>query len=105
VWLSRRAAERRITPNREFAATLKPWWPSYKVSIVIDRLDLAERVRLACVQAALDGYERAGVSGLCGEGRWEIAVEALRNLDLMQVLAAETESKRHPAAPVDEPMT
>jgi hypothetical protein len=69
---------------------------------VIDRLDLAERVRLACVQAALDGYEWAGESGLCGEGRWEIAVQALRDLDLMQVLAADTESKRHPPAPVDE---
>ncbi|WP_295581487.1 hypothetical protein [uncultured Lamprocystis sp.] len=56
------------------------------VMIMIDGLDLAEAVRSACLQAALDAYEQAGVSGLCGEGRWEIAVQAIRNLDLVQVI-------------------
>ena len=52
-----------------------------------DTLDrLAEAVKSACLQAALDAYEQAGMSGLCGEGRWEIAVQAIRNLDLVQVL-------------------
>jgi hypothetical protein len=55
---------------------------------VIDPLDLAQTVRSACLQAALDAYERAGVSGLCGEGRWEIAVQAIGNLDLVQLLDA-----------------
>jgi len=35
---------------------------------------LAERVRAACVDAALDAYEEAGIRGLCVEGRWEAAV-------------------------------
>ena len=60
---------------------------------MIDRLDLAEAVRSACLQAALDAYERAGVSGLCGEGRWEIAVQAIRNLDLAPLLDADCNSQ------------
>jgi hypothetical protein len=43
-------------------------------------------VREACVRAALDAYEQAGVSGLCVEGRWELAVDAMRSLDLDAVV-------------------
>jgi hypothetical protein len=46
------------------------------------RLALAEQVRAACLQAALGAYEQAGIAGLCGEGRWELAVQAIRTLDL-----------------------
>src|SRR5512139_712746 len=42
---------------------------------------LAEAVRKACLEAALHAYEDAGISGLCQEGRWEIAVQAIRELD------------------------
>ena len=49
---------------------------------------LAERVRAACVRAALDAYEDAGVSGLCAEGRWEYAIGRLRQLDLELLLSA-----------------
>jgi len=47
-----------------------------------DQKRLAQAVREACVEAVLKAYEEAGVSGLCHEGRWEIAIDALRNLDL-----------------------
>lgn len=43
---------------------------------------LAEVVREACMRAALEVYESAGISGLCAEGRWELAVQAIRVLDL-----------------------
>jgi hypothetical protein len=56
-------------------------------------MELAQRVRSACLQAALDGYEQAGLSGLCGEGRWELAVEAIRRLDLSQLLEVDTKSE------------
>lgn len=46
----------------------------------------AEAVRAACVQAALDGYERAGLSGLCEAGRWEMAVDSIQSLDLNAVV-------------------
>jgi len=51
-----------------------------------DKLALAERVRQTCLQAALDAYEQAGISGLCGEGRWEIALDAIRQLDVAKLI-------------------
>jgi hypothetical protein len=42
----------------------------------------AEAIRCACVAAALQAYEDAGIRGLCPEGRWECAVAAMRQLDL-----------------------
>ncbi len=47
---------------------------------------LAEAVRDACLEAALRAYEDAGIAGLCAEGRWELAVQAIRELDLDQLL-------------------
>ena len=48
---------------------------------------LAEAVREACLKAAREGYESAGISGLCEEGRWECAVNAIRSLDIEAVIA------------------
>lgn len=66
----------------------------------LDR-QLAERVRAACVRAALAAYEDAGSSGLCAEGRWEYAIGVLRQLDLGPLLRPVTppdsaESERDP---------
>jgi len=47
-----------------------------------DKTRLAEAVRTACLEAALRAYEDAGISGLCHEGRWECAVQAIKGLDL-----------------------
>jgi len=47
---------------------------------------LVETVRAACLDAALLGYEDAGIYGLCAEGRWEAAVAAIRHLDLSGML-------------------
>jgi hypothetical protein len=49
---------------------------------------LAEVVRQACLEAAVEAYQDAGMRGLCGEGRWELAVQALRELDLEPLLDA-----------------
>ena len=49
--------------------------------------ELAETVRRACIATALEAYEQAGISGLCQEGRWEAAIEAVRSLDLKTVLS------------------
>lgn len=43
---------------------------------------LAEAIRDACIQAALTGYNDASMSGLCHEGAWECAVDAMRSLNL-----------------------
>ena len=57
-----------------------------------NELQLAEFVRGACMHAALEAYERAGISGLCAEGRWELAVQAIRILDLEPLV----DEFRHP---------
>ena len=58
------------------------------------RTDLAERVRQACIEAALQAYEDAGISGLCAEGRWELAIQAMRCLDLGELSDAEAVGER-----------
>jgi hypothetical protein len=59
----------------------------------------AERVRAACLDAAMLAYEDAGIRGLCAEGRWEAAVAAIRQLDLSGVL----EAPDGPTRPSSEP--
>ncbi len=53
-----------------------------------DKTRIAEAVRQACLKAASDAYEQAGISGLCGEGRWEIALDAIRQLDVAKLVQA-----------------
>ncbi len=47
---------------------------------------LAEAVRVACLQAALDAYEQGGLAGMCAEGRWEMATDAIRALKLEELM-------------------
>lgn len=53
-----------------------------------DPLQIAEVVRQACIEAALRAYDDAGLSGLCHEGRWEYAIDAMRAFPLRSVLQA-----------------
>jgi hypothetical protein len=55
--------------------------------------ELAERVRAALIECALEAYADAGVRGLCAEGAWEATVTALRKLDLGPVCQAPEESR------------
>ena len=57
---------------------------------------LAREVQEACLRAALDGYEQAGLGGLCAEGRWEMAIDAIRALDLGSVVASSPRLQRLP---------
>jgi len=45
-------------------------------------LPLIEAARAAWLDAALRAYEDGGIRGLCGEGRWEYAMDAVRRVDL-----------------------
>lgn len=47
---------------------------------------LALAVREACIEAAKQAYEDAGISGLCAEGRWEVALGAIGQIDLDQLI-------------------
>ena len=58
-------------------------------------MQMAEAVRQACIAAALQAYDDAGVSGLCDEGRWEYAVDAMRGLPLRQLIEALLRAAEH----------
>ena len=47
---------------------------------------VAEAVREALRTAARQAYEEGGLSGLCAEGRWELALDALGATDLLPVI-------------------
>jgi hypothetical protein len=52
-----------------------------------DKRRIAEATRQACIEAALEGYESAAISGLCHEGAWENAISAIRRLDLEDIIS------------------
>jgi hypothetical protein len=58
-----------------------------------------EAVRAACLNAALEAYEDAGIRGLCAEGRWEAALAAIRHVDLSAVLEPRADSAMSMKAP------
>ncbi len=64
-----------------------------------DALRVADAVRNACVLAALDGYERAQIAGLCQEGAWECAIDAIRMLDLTTLLHSAPTAPASPPRP------
>lgn len=60
--------------------TQAPITPTSATHDVIQRV--AHAVREACVRAAVDGYEQGGISGLCAEGRFDLAIDSVCALDL-----------------------
>ena len=56
---------------------------------VSEKKRLADAVRQACIGAAFAGYEQAAMDGLCHEGAWEVAVGAMRMLDVERLVEAE----------------
>lgn len=56
--------------------------------------EVAEAIRDACVQAALNAYENARMDGLCHEGAWEVAVGAMQTLNVARVLEKVAEQPR-----------
>lgn len=55
----------------------------------IDSRKLTEAVRQACLDAAVSAYEDASLSGLCHEGAWEVAVGAIRSVDVSSLALAD----------------
>jgi hypothetical protein len=60
-------------------------------------MQMAEAVRQACLAAALQAYEDAGLSGLGHEGRWECAVDAIRAMPLRPLVHALLHAAAHEA--------
>jgi hypothetical protein len=40
----------------------------------------AKRIIEECEKVLTEAYENAGLSGICAEGRWDLALDALRAL-------------------------
>lgn len=59
---------------------------SDKGSDIEARLALAELVLQKAREAMVEAYESGGMSGLCAEGRWELALDSLRSLDLKKIV-------------------
>ena len=57
-----------------------------EINLNKDQQELAEQVRQACVKTALDAYEEASIKGLCHEGAWEYAIDAMRTLKIDEAL-------------------
>lgn len=53
-----------------------------------DMIAIADSVRNSCIDAAIQAYEDAGISGLCAEGRWELAIQAMRGLDMGSIVSS-----------------
>lgn len=47
-----------------------------------DRQKIAEATQRSLVEIAIRAYEEAGLSGLCADGRWEVALGAIRSCDV-----------------------
>ncbi len=48
---------------------------------------VAALVHANCLRTLIERFEQASSDGLCAEGAWEVAVDALRALDLDRLLA------------------
>lgn len=51
-----------------------------------NKLNIAQTVREACIEAAREGFKDASMSGLCTEGAIEAAVGAMQSLDLEKLV-------------------
>jgi len=55
---------------------------------------VARAVRDACFRLAATRYEDASMSGLCHEGALEVALDAIRSLDVAPIVAAVSQERR-----------
>lgn len=49
-------------------------------------LEIARRIRNACIKAAKEGFREAAMSGLCMDGAAEAAVGAIQSLNLEEII-------------------
>ena len=50
------------------------------------QLQVAEAVKAMCLKAAVEAYEHGKMSGMCQEGAWDLAIDAIRALDVQAVI-------------------
>ena len=60
-----------------------------------DLTELAQQVKNACLKAFQDGFEEAGISGLCHDGAVEYATDNVRSLDIDKIVATFLTTSEH----------
>lgn len=50
------------------------------------QLQIAQKVKEACIQAAREGFRDASMSGLCTEGAMEAAISAIQKLKIEDLI-------------------
>ena len=55
--------------------------------------EMVEKIRQACVQAAIAGFEQGRLDGLCEEGAVETAVSYIQKLNFDQLLRDDSRHK------------
>lgn len=53
-----------------------------------EKIEIAQYVKQACIEAAKEGFQDASMSGLCREGIMEAAISAMEKLNPKQLLEA-----------------
>ncbi len=61
---------------------------------LIEFKQTAELIRKGCIKAAVEAYETASQIGLCHEGAWECAVDAMKSLNIEELLNSITDKQR-----------
>lgn len=66
--------------------------------------DLAESIRKACLEAAAEGFKEASMAGICLEGSIDYAIDAIRRVDLKEIVerykfSTNDETKNHGVSP------
>lgn len=54
-------------------------------------MNIAEKVRGECIEAAREGFQDASMSGLCLEGAIETAIGSIQSLDLEYIIEKDGE--------------
>ena len=61
---------------------------------ILLKLAAAKTTQRALVDVLRTAYEEAGLSGLCEEGRWEVALGAMQAYDLRRLFPDAEESEK-----------
>jgi hypothetical protein len=50
---------------------------------------VANKIKDACIRTAVESFENASLDGVCCEGAWECAINAIRNLNPLEIISRE----------------
>jgi hypothetical protein len=51
-----------------------------------DIILIAKKIKAECIRTALESFETASRDGVCCEGAWECAIDAIRNINPLEII-------------------